>query len=1526
MRYSFILVIILSFLFRLNMGAQNQNNKWFFGNQAGLDFNTSPPTSLTGTMNTIEGTASIADVNGNLLFYTDGTVIYNQNHQVMSNGSGINCHGTPTQPAIIIRKPGSSNLYYVFTIGLSSFVGGLNYSIVDMSLSGGTGSVVTKNVVINNNPNIWEKLTATRHCNGVDFWVIARVENANTMYSYQLSSLGVNTIPVINNVGPVSTSYLNAVSIKISANAKKLVKIERPNTNSSSFDITLLDFDNSTGILSNPQTFSFVPSSQIFVTPQGTDFSPDGTKLYISVTFVSAPSATSSIYQWDICSGVASTIENSQTAITNINGNSQFLHLQLGPDNKIYVAKYNQSFLDVINSPNSSGTSCNFVNQFLSVSPNTCRVGLPNQIPNFQRPPLPAIAPATFPPPCQTAAFVSPLNIGNTIGTCPANTYTLQSLLWNFGDPLSGTANTSTAFNPSHQFTSVGTYTVKLILDFGCGGGVDTLKQVVSIGNSCFSINSTSITCATLGSATVTPPPTGIAYSYTWLPVAQNGGVATGLNPGTYTLLAFDPVLNFTHSVTTTFNSLIPLSGTINNSSSVTCNGAATGTGQVTNLQGGSGNQSYLWSNGVSSYSTAFTNSLSAGIWSVNVTDALTGCQINQSFFISQPSAMVLSLSANTASACVNDNAVLSGTNSGGTPAYTYTWSNAAASYSSVVSETIAGTHIYTLSSKDANECLITNTIAINFIANPVLSVSDVSVCPLVPGTLSVSGASTYTWNNSVIGNTFSASPLTTTQYTVVGSALGCTSIATASIILHPLPVPVLQTNSPRCEGSSFFVNASGGSMYQWSGPNAFSSLLSSNSFSVANLNQAGVYNVTVTSALGCTASANTNFVVNSTPTLSATGSTVCTTQTMSLFGNAVIGSVFSWTGPNNYLSSQQNPTVTSPALNRTGSYTLIVTAPTSCTNTAIAQVSVTTPPSLSILHTTSSLCAQAFNGSPNTITLSPSGANSYTLFTPNLLGSSSPIAPSATLFATPPFSSSLSSGVATLQGSNGVCTATAGFVFTVVPNPTVGVTSYTPVICAGQNFTYTSNGASSYVWSASTPNYTTYSNGGVAVAHPSINAVFSVYGSSLGCQSALVTSSITVYPLPTITLSALSSSICLNDKTTLSVSGTGTSFQWLPMSGLSAYTGSLVNCSTPVNQVYTVIASANNCTAAASTSVQVLPLPKPAIVNVNDKVCLHDTFTFFGSGGIYYDWKGPDHISVSGPTLSLRASNPAMAGTYTLLVTDDNSCKNSTVTAIQILPLPEGLLKNFKEEVCAPYCGNFNFIGLGNEAIQTNWVIEQTFFTNSFQHCFNEANTYTISGTLINTVSGCKSSQSYLIKVHEKPKADFNFSPAQPVENLDEVLFTNTSRGEGPLSYHWYFNDNKGYTSTTKDVSYLYAEPGDYKTVLVTTNAYGCADTLLKPLSVASDFAIYVPNAFTPNDDRRNDVFMASVRSFKSFDLKIYDRWGQELFHSTSPQTGWDGTFRDQPCKQDSYNWVIELSTNDGKRISKQGVVMLMR
>lgn len=115
-------------------------------------------------------------------------------------------------------------------------------------------------------------------------------------------------------------------------------------------------------------------------------------------------------------------------------------------------------------------------------------------------------------------------------------------------------------------------------------------------------------------------------------------------------------------------------------------------------------------------------------------------------------------------------------------------------------------------------------TILLDFVPNPTLSVANVSICPLQTGTLSVSGASTYVWNTAATGSLLTGSPAASTQYSVVGTALGCTASANANIILKPLPIPTLSSNSPVCNSQSLTVTGSGGVEYVWTGPLSFTS------------------------------------------------------------------------------------------------------------------------------------------------------------------------------------------------------------------------------------------------------------------------------------------------------------------------------------------------------------------------------------------------------------------------------------------------------------------------------------------------------------------------------------------------------------------------------------------------------------------------------------------------------------------------------------------------------------------------------
>ncbi|MBX3162903.1 MAG: hypothetical protein KF900_00325 [Bacteroidetes bacterium] len=337
--------------------AQNETAKWYFGQYAALDFMTNPPTILNNSaMNVLEGCASIADAAGNLLFYTDGVTVWNQQHTIMANGTGLWGGSTPSQSSIIIKQPGSINLYYVFTLEGLIGSGGLSYSIVDMSLASGMGSVTIKNTSLYLG-QCSEKLTATKHANGVDYWVMIHEYNTNNFRTYLLSSGGVNPA-IISSVGVTYNDFFFG-TMKFSSNGQKIgAAIYAP-----ARTIELYDFNKSTGVVSNALTLA----TNVYA--YGCEFSPDAMKFY---------SYNNGIVQWDLNAGSNQAILSSSTTISNMGDYS----MQLAPNGKIYITSQNSQSIHVINNPNVTGSGCNFVayGQWLGGSPHASSMGLPNII------------------------------------------------------------------------------------------------------------------------------------------------------------------------------------------------------------------------------------------------------------------------------------------------------------------------------------------------------------------------------------------------------------------------------------------------------------------------------------------------------------------------------------------------------------------------------------------------------------------------------------------------------------------------------------------------------------------------------------------------------------------------------------------------------------------------------------------------------------------------------------------------------------------------------------------------------------------------------------------------------------------------------------------------------------------------------------------------------------------------------------------------------------------------------------------
>ncbi|HKR03827.1 MAG TPA: T9SS type A sorting domain-containing protein [Bacteroidia bacterium] len=367
--YAFIIFILPEKIF-----SQNPARIWYFGQNAGLNFNSGSPVVLSnGQLSTQEGCATITDVSGALLFYTDGITVWNKNHQVMTNGTGLAGGWSTTQSALIVPRPGSVVLFYIFTIEDQSMPGNFSYSIVDMSLQGGLGQVTVKNALIAS--NITERIAAVKDASGTNAWVVVHERGSNNLQAWSLSSSGIAGSPVISAAGDPVMIYDDYIGhLKFSPDGNKIAT-------TFSFDnfINLFDFDASTGIISNARHLDVPPA---FYGVYGLEFSPSSQFLYAT------PLTASGIYQWDVTLSGAAAINSSIQQIGFAPGGFSG-SLQLGPDNKIYIAEYNVTSLGRINQPDNGGMSCNYVAGAVSTGSATVTLGLPGYVMTFTSTPLP---------------------------------------------------------------------------------------------------------------------------------------------------------------------------------------------------------------------------------------------------------------------------------------------------------------------------------------------------------------------------------------------------------------------------------------------------------------------------------------------------------------------------------------------------------------------------------------------------------------------------------------------------------------------------------------------------------------------------------------------------------------------------------------------------------------------------------------------------------------------------------------------------------------------------------------------------------------------------------------------------------------------------------------------------------------------------------------------------------------------------------------------------------------------------------
>jgi PKD repeat protein len=362
--FLFNLLVVILFLCSNKMTfAQHEYDVWYFGVNAGLDFKSGTPIVLTnGVINTSEGTSSIADSSGNLLFYTDGITVKNKNHQQMQNGFGLNGGYSSSQSALIIRQPGADAVYYIFTTG--DFTSeGLSYSVVDMTLQNGLGQVILKNISLLNTGT--EKLTAVRHSNGTDYWILAHEWNNNHFNAYQFTSAGVNSIPIVSSTGSSHSGPTNN-SIGYMRSSHDGTRLALCVLDDNYFE--LFDFDKSTAVVSNPIHLDGIfPNDGAY----GIEFSPNDSILYGSEY------QPGLVLQWDITSGDDSIINASRYVVATTSSDYGGA-IALASDGKIYMAEQNTNWLGAVQNPNVYGSGCIYLDHAINLSPKYSLAGLPN--------------------------------------------------------------------------------------------------------------------------------------------------------------------------------------------------------------------------------------------------------------------------------------------------------------------------------------------------------------------------------------------------------------------------------------------------------------------------------------------------------------------------------------------------------------------------------------------------------------------------------------------------------------------------------------------------------------------------------------------------------------------------------------------------------------------------------------------------------------------------------------------------------------------------------------------------------------------------------------------------------------------------------------------------------------------------------------------------------------------------------------------------------------------------------------------
>jgi gliding motility-associated-like protein len=674
---------------------------------------------------------------------------------------------------------------------------------------------------------------------------------------------------------------------------------------------------------------------------------------------------------------------------------------------------------------------------------------------------------------------------------------------------------------------------------------------------------------------------------------------------------------------------------------------------------------------------------------------------------------------------------------------------------------------------------------------------------------------------------------------------------------------------------------------------------------------------------------------------IATSNSPSCTGQIINLNATATAGATYSWTGPNGFTSTIQNPIINNVTPAMAGVYTVTLTLSNGCTATSSVSVVVNPTPETPVAGSNSPVC----EGNPINLTASTINNVTYNWsgigITPPIANLQNPSIPNSTVAM---------SGVYAVTATANGCTSPAGIVnvgvFSIPTTPVIAA-SANP-ICSGQNLVLSITSpalpTSGVIYSWSGPNGYSSTSSQPSIGNIQVNqaGTYSVFVDLGGCVSPTGNLSIAVNEAP-IANAGPDVQLCSNTPIAIGSPGEpGVIYSWSPTNfisnpNISDPTITPINNTTNTSTVtYTLSATQNSCTSTDQMIVTTTPIPAATFAVPSGQCFSNNSFGFVALGEIpstaTFEWT----FGSSANTPISNSRNPSnivfnSTGTHPVTLTiENNGCISQPFTAnIEVYRMP---VANFIADVysgCDPLNVSFTNLSESPGGLLTyTWDFgNQQFSTQTNPSIvYEQTGVFTVRLTAT-SAQGCvdRYTVTNLIRVDPSPRSAFNTDPFRETDITNPNVYffdlsTNATNGFYLLS--------NGDTIPDLTTYYTFRDTGDYIITQIVSNEFGCSDTSSKMFRFNYGFKIYIPSSFTPNNDGKNDIFKVYGEDVKEFLMIIYSRWGQILYVSYDMDNGWDGrtALSDKISQQDTYIYYIEARDKLGKKVVHQGPLFLIR